>query len=302
MRRLTVLCVGLVSALGHAVVAFAGPVILGGDDLADHGSFNGSSNVGGWLYVEKSVESILEPATNITRPNDGSIAALGSESSIANSSDPGAAIRRVGLVLGKTVNFYNGAAEINQFFADLATATEMPAMIWIAGEDNDESNTLDADEAAALNSNAAAIASFVNSGGGLMSHGCDSSDDTCEIGAYDWLSTLLPGLIVQADCENDGAALTPAGQAAFPGLSNSNIDVNAGGNCHNHFTGNFGSLQVLALDGEVRPMILGGGAGTTIQDTSDSSVPALSHFGLALLTLLLFGFGTFAARRRRLPH
>ena len=35
---------------------------------------------------------------------------------------------------------------------------------------------------------------------------------------------------------------------------------------------------------------------------STQPAPSLSHFGLGLLVLLLFGFGTFAVRRRHLQH
>jgi hypothetical protein len=274
-------------------------VVLGGDDLADHGSFNVGTNQNedGWLYLEKAVRNILEPPTNITRPNDGSIAALGSASSTANSEDPGAAIRRVGIVLGKTVNFYDGVSAINQFFADLLTGSVMPAMIWIPGENDDEPNTLDAAEAAALKAKATAIASFVNSGGGLMSHGCDSSDDTCKLGAYDWLSALIPGLVVQAGCNNDGATLTALGQAAFPGLSDDNINENAGGECHNHFAGNRGSLRILAIDGDGLAFILGGGVGTTI-GAGSVAAPIFGSWGLLAMTLWLGLAGGIFLRKR----
>lgn len=292
-----ILIIGMV--LGSAMDAFAGPVILGGDDLADHGSFNvgTNQNEGGWLYLEKAVQNILEPATNITRPNDGSIAALGSASSMENSEDPGAAIRRVGIVLGKTVSFYDGAAAINQFFADLAAGSVMPAMIWLPGENDDEPNTLDAAEAAALAANAAAIAAFVNSGGGLMSHGCDSSDDTCQIGAYDWLSSVIPGLVVQAGCDNDGATLTPAGQSAFPGLTDDNIDESAGGECHNHFTGNLGTLRILAREGDSLAFILGGGVGTRL-GAGRRDAPLFGFPGLLAMIVALGSVGAMFLRKR----
>ncbi len=294
-----ILCAISGIGLGHVSTALAGPVVLGGDDLADHGSFNvgTNENVGGWLYLEKAVQNILEPSTNITRTNDGSIAALGSASSTANSQDPGAAIRRVGLVLGKTVNFFNGAAAINQFFTHLATGAVKPAMIWIPGENDDEPNTLDAAEAAALKANASAIASFVNSGGGLMSHGCDSSDDTCKIGAYDWLSALIPGLAVEAGCDNDTAALTVLGQAAFPGLTDDNLNETAGGECHNHFTGNRGSLKVLAVEGGGGNFILGGGVGTEIRAGSVGA-PMVGPSGLLALVLALAIAGQGYIRKR----
>ena len=82
--------------------------------------------------------------------------------------------------------------------------------------------------------------------------------------AYGWLSALLPGITEVQGCNATGATLTAAGQAAFPGLSNNNINANAGP-CHSTFTGNFGGLQTLALDGAGRNYIIGGGGGTIIQ-------------------------------------
>ena len=59
-----------------AAVAHAGPIIIGGDDLTDHGGAApyGVNNQTGWLYIEKAISNL---AVNVSRPaNDGSIAAL----------------------------------------------------------------------------------------------------------------------------------------------------------------------------------------------------------------------------------
>src|SRR5687768_12799413 len=54
-----------------------GPVILGGDDMTAHGFYDGSSNVDGWLYIQRAVENVMP---QVGRPgNSGRIAALGSE-------------------------------------------------------------------------------------------------------------------------------------------------------------------------------------------------------------------------------
>src|SRR5215210_5197650 len=60
----------------------AGPVILGGDDLTDHGSRNAAGqNLEGWLYIEKAISnlnsSVSKPGTTVD------VAAIGS-------ADPGA--------------------------------------------------------------------------------------------------------------------------------------------------------------------------------------------------------------------
>lgn len=269
---------------------YAGPVILGGDDLTQHGSVDGGgNNQDGWLYIEKAVDNVLNPSTNITRPgNDGTIAALGSAASAATSNDAGAAIGSAAAALGKTVNYFDGAAAINQFFTDLGSGAVNPAMLWLAG--SGAPNDLESDEGTALTDNAAAIADFVNSGGGLMAHGSGST-------AYGWLTALLPDLMEVSGCEEVGAMLTAAGQAAFPGLSDSDIDDNAGP-CHSHFEGNLGSLQVLALDGSSPPVpyIIGGGAGTTISQTLLYEVPTLSTWGLMALVTLLAALGAMALR------
>jgi hypothetical protein len=276
--------------------ALAGPVIIGGDDLGDHGKFDGAKNIEGWLYIETAIENIFAD-DNITCDNDGSIAALGSASSMATEDDWGGAINSAASELGKTVAFYNGAAAINQFFTDLANGTKMPAMIWIAGFDPDTANSLDAAEGAALTANAAAIAKFVNSGCGLLMHGCDdvSSFDECDA-SFDWLSSLIPTLIPFNECQASGAELTPFGQAAFPGLSDSDIDANAGP-CHNHFGGNFGTLRVLGIDGQNRPFILGGGKGTVIA-ASATMAPVMGTLPLAWLAIMLAVGGIWAVRRR----
>ena len=283
--------IALVAVLFLAGAAYAGPVILGGDDLTDHGSRSGSANIDGWLYIERAINNILNTPGNITRPgNNGSIAALGS-AAVAGcpptcpSGNAGAAIGSAAAVLGKTVNYYDGAAAINQFFNDLVAGTVNPAMIWIAGSES--GNNLDAAEGAALVANAIRIANFVSSGGGLMAHGSGAD-------AYGWLSVLIPGIIESPIC-NTPATLTPAGAAAFPGLTNADISA---GPCHSSFSGNFGSLQVLARDSGGLAFILGGGAGTVIGGGPTSPIPTLSEWMLALFAVLLASTAIFLFHKR----
>lgn len=241
-------------AAGLCGSAFAGPVILGGDDLTDHGFRSGGANFEGWLYIEKAVGSILTSQTRTgTLTHD--IVALGSAANLTFTSfNAGGAIGSVADVLGKSVLYVDGASAIGTFFGDLAAGTVNPGMLWLAG--TGASNDLDSAEGTALTSNATAINNFGASGGGIMAHGSGTT-------AYGWLSALLPGLNEVNGCSSGGATLTAAGQAAFPGLSNSDIDSNAGP-CHSHFTGNFGGLTTLAFDGLQRSYIIGGGAGTVI--------------------------------------
>jgi hypothetical protein len=299
--KLAVVTVALVVSGLLASSAQAGPVIIGGDDLADHGGTVGNTfgnpNEEGWLYIEKAIDSILAEG-NITCENDGSIAALGSAESTAGEEDWGAAVNSAASKLGKTINFHNGAPAMTQFFSDLAAGNVNPAMIWISAYDPDTPNGLDAAEGAVLTANAQAIAAYVNSGCGLMAHGCDDVDsfDECTI-PFGWLSTVLPGLTVLNGCQSNGAVLTPAGQTAFPGLSDSDIGAGA---CHNHFAGDFGTLKVLGLDGETprRPFILGGGAGTIIAASNPAPVMGGWAFG-GLAGFLLLGGAWLAGRKAR---
>ena len=227
--------------------AVGGPVILGGDDLTDHGFFSGGVNQGGWLYLQRALENIKP---NVTRPNDNSVAALGSASSLSTAGDAGGAIGRAAAAAGLTVDYRDGAPAIEAFFNELRAGKARPAIIWIAGDG--ANNDLDNSEGLALVNNAATIASFVSEGGGLLSHGSD----------YRWLSALLPGSSAPFSGDSNDLVLTAQGQAAFPGLTNG--DINAGP-WHNHFEGNLGGLQVLALSTAVNtstgadaPVIIGG--------------------------------------------
>lgn len=240
--------------------ALGGPVIIGGDDLTDHGGIDGSGNVvQGWLYIKNALAS-MQP--NVGR-GDGSIAALGSAADVETSFGAGAALTAASSELGISVTFYNGDTAINQFFADLGGSAN-PSIIWIAG--NGAGNDLadgPGDEAAALTANATAIANFVASGGGLMSHGSE----------FGWLSALLPGVTAVCCGSSGDLYFTPEGSAALGSLTVG--DINAGP-WHNSFEGNFGGLNVLVRSnviddagGQDAAVILGG-AQVTFEEQPDS--------------------------------
>lgn len=256
--------------------AFAGPIILGGDDLDLHGSYNAGVNQRGWLYIQRALASMYRDGC-ITRPgNDGSIAVLGTKLSVDPNSalmggNAGAAIHFAGnIALGKVVNYYDGAAGINSFFADLSSGAVNPAIIYIPSSDFDAIDGINSAEGSALTAHANDIKSFVNSGGGLMAH-IDGSNTS------GWVTTVT-GVTVNLNlCDSNGATLTAAGNAAFPALSNSDIDLTAGP-CHATFSGSLGGLSVLALDGATpkRNVIIGGGCGATIGSTGASSCAEFS--------------------------
>ena len=255
------LVVGIVLTAGAFVVgtpsasAAGGPVILGGDDLTEHGGRNTTTNANedGWLYLQRAIQNVAPAVTRAG--NDGSIAALGSaDATSTGSGDAGAAIHYAAQDAGKTVTYHDGGPAIDAFFAALRAGTAKPAIIWIAGDG--ATNDLDATEATALANNATTIGDFVNSGGGLISHGVE----------YGWLSGLLPGASVVGPGADGDLQLTPQGSSAFPGLTNA--DVNAGP-WHAYFEGNLGGLGVLVesttIDnaaGANAPVIIGGAAVT----------------------------------------
>ena len=267
-----------------AGAAYAGPVIIGGDDLTDHGSTSayGVTNLLGWLYIEKAIGNL---AANVTRPgNNGSIAALGSAASLGTSSDAGAAIGSVAQKLGKTVTYYRNDTDIQTFFNQLAGGTVNPAIIWISGTGANNDLGDNVGGGAVLAPNATAISNFVASGGGLMVHSQQ----------YNFLTTLLPGIIISTTCSIP-VTLTAAGVSAFPGLSSADVSA---GPCHASFSGNLGGLQILGTDSGGLAVFIGGGATTTIAGGPPKAIPALSDWTLIILSLLL-GTATLAWSRRR---
>jgi hypothetical protein len=229
-------CVILGAGPGRAV---AGPVILGGDDLTQHGQVNAAGEPQqGWLYIQRALANI---APNVTRPNDNSVAALGSSPAApTNDGDAGAGIGVAAPRAGMSVNYYDGAPAINDFFAKLRDGQLRPRIIWLSGtEATNDLGSCSGTENEAVARNAALIDDFVTNGGGLMSHG------TC----YTWVSSLLPGLQTVDSGSQDDLYFTPEGLAALPGLTTT--DINAGP-WHNHFQGNFGGLQVLVRSNTVK--------------------------------------------------
>jgi len=259
-----------------------GPVILGGDDLTDHGSVVGGVPRNGWLYIKLALDNIK---VNVTRPgNDGSVAALGSAPSTATSSNAGAAIGVAAAAAGLSVKYYDGVTAINNFFTDLNSGVARPAIIWLAGTGTN--NDLDAAEGARLTANAVSIANFVNSGGGLMAHGF--GDD-----AYGWLNALFPGLNDVNSGNSGDLVLTAAGLAAFPSLTN--VEINAGP-WHNHFIGVASTtLNILVksrivrdAQGDSAAVIIGGAKITlpgniTLSPTTATNPPGTTHTVTALV-------------------
>lgn len=282
---------------GVSLSAIAGPIIIGGDDLTDHGNNLGAggANQQGWKYIELAITDL-----NSSQTRGGAITtdivALGSafaDYTSIHSGNAGAAIGSAANAAGLSVTFVDTAAAITQFFIDLAAGTINPKILWIAG--TGAANDLDSAEGVALANNAAAINTFGASGGGIMAHGSGTT-------AFGWLSALLPGIDFTGACNSSGATLTAAGQAAFPGLSDSDINSSAGP-CHNTFSGNLGGLTVLARDGLQRALIIGGGTGTVIRCGQPGQPPCPTVPTPGTMPLLGLGLlGLIAGLRRRKLH
>jgi uncharacterized repeat protein (TIGR01451 family) len=273
----------LVTLIAMAVMATSasaqvgGPVILGGDDLTDHGNVDAAgASEQGWLYMERSVGNIK---AKVGRGNDNTIAAFGSadpgDVQPNDCCDAGAGIKNAAAKNGMGVVYFDGSDAINAGFAAIANGSYTPAIIWVAGDgagnnidDGCEGTNFEGKptEGQAITDNAQVINNFVNQGGGLFSHG------TC----YAWLSSLLPGLTTVDGGSSGDLSKTQAGEAAFPGVSND--DFNAGP-WHNHFEGNFGGLDVLVTSSSVQDasgnpaaVVIGGGQVSLTERPADLSI------------------------------
>jgi uncharacterized repeat protein (TIGR01451 family) len=233
----------LAAATAASAAAVGGPVILGGDDLQDHGQVDSSGNSEqGWLYIQRAVGNIK---AQVGRSNDNSIAAFGSSDpgTVDEFSDgnAGAAIKNAAAKNGMGIQFFEGSTEINNGMASIANGSYRPAIIWLAGtgaDNNFDSCSGQGTEGQAVTDNVSTMNNFVNQGGGLMSHGV----------CYDWLAALIPGLQATGQGSSDDLYRTSAGEAQFPDVSND--DFNAGP-WHNHFEGDFGGLDVLVRSSDI---------------------------------------------------
>lgn len=205
--------------------AHAGPFILAGTDADDHGSFSSGANQDGWLFMQKAIENIAA-APSLTNGNKV-VVSLGSNANAKAGLAAKSAFDRSALVgLGWTFKFVEGAAAISAYLA------APDAGIIMLDSGSNVSGGLSVAEQAALTGSAAALNSFVGGGGGLFS----------QANRYGWLSALLPSLTVNV-ASSTGITLTPAGNAAFPGLKNSDLSA---GPYHANFT-NVGLIPVLGL-------------------------------------------------------
>ena len=302
--------IALTAGMGiFAHQAYAGPVIIDGSDAEEHGSFNGTVNLNGWEYFQRGFENLLPQVGN------GNTVAVCLGCTANTQTAFASAFDRATKPAGWTRETIDGAALITSYFAGTLARTLANTGLLYFPTGGNTAGGITAAELAVLNANAAAINSFVGgagipaAGGGLFAHGEGNT-----AGAWGWLTTLIPGIVATETGDNAPIQLTAAGVAAFPGLTNA--DIQGATPWHNFFGGSFGGLDVLVqtTSGPAgRAVVLGGGAGTQIGcgepgqppcvSCGQPGQPACSVPVPGVLTLLALGFlGMLSVMRRKVSY
>ena len=180
--------------------------------------------------------------------DNNKIAVVGAEDSTTTSNNCGGAAHYIAATLGKTADFYNGDTAISGLMTQLAAGTNKYSVLWLV-EQGWCGNGMDTAEAAVLTTNATAIASHVNRGGGLFA----------QSQSYGWLSALFPTLS-RTSGSGSSPIFTASGSTLFGGIASSNI----ANPWHNSFSDTTGTLplDVLAYQGGTTPVIIGGASVT----------------------------------------
>ncbi len=268
-RALAVLAVAAGMAAGSGA-AYAGPFILAGTDADDHGSASGGANIDGWLFMQRSIENLAPGTTNGNKV----VVSLGGLSTALAAKQSAFSLSSL-VSQGWTFQAFNGAAAINGFFANTGTVTAANSGIIMLDSGVNVPGGLDSSEEGALTANATQLNGFLGGGGGLFS----------QANSYGFLSALVPGLTAPEEFEQ-GIALTAAGNAAFPGLTNADLSA---GPYHNQFA-NIGSIPVLGTSTVTRNPIIIGASGGSITDPG-TSTPVPEPASMLLLASGLLGAG-----------
>ena len=271
MKQLMLIAAAAAS-LFAATAAQAGPFILAGTDADDHGSVSGGVNQNGWLFMQRALENIYGGVTTGIK----TVTILGSTGKAATAAN--SAFNLSALVGASwTVNTVS-AANFGAFFGaggNLGTGI----LMMDSGDEQLTGNVNGGVEGTMFNPYATKIDQFLQAGGGLFS----------QANGYSWLSTLIAGVTVSNN-QQSGLAITPAGMAAFPGLTNANL---SSGPYHENFK-NFGGLTVLATGINANSgldVIIGGATGSITTQVPEPT-------SLALVGLALAGIALSAKRKR----
>lgn len=268
----------LMGALGSK--SYAGPFILSGTDADDHGFVSGGANMDGWLFMQKVLENLAPGVTN----GNKKVVALGSSAGTALSAATSAFTLSTLPGLGWTFASVDGVTDITDFFSGAGTHNTSNTGIIMMDSAGNTSGGTSGTELAVFTANAAAIDSFLGAGGGLFS----------QSNGYGWVSVLVPGLTTPG-AGDTGIALTAAGMAAFPGLTDADLSA---GPFHNYFAG-IGAIPVLGVDsggsGAGTPVIIGSSGGSV----SDPDPVVPEPASIALFSLGAMGLGVVARRRKQ---
>lgn len=281
------------ASLVFAGAVSAGPIIIAGTDADDHGSGNATTNFNGWKFMEQAFTNLGGNVTN----GMASIVCIGCNGSTAGLAFSNA-VALAGLT-GWTTTSLTSVADITNFFNGTgAVNTSNTGIIYMPTVSSNVGGGITDAQLVPVNANGIAINNFLAAGGGLFTQ--EQANSTI---GYGWLTSLLPGLVVNGDGhggitgDSNTLQLTAAGNAQFPTLTNT--DISNATPWHAYFTGSFGALQSLVVGngdnvgGFNDAVVLGGGfaggGGTIVGVPEPETLPLLL---LAIGSLLL-------VRRRR---
>lgn len=269
---------GVAAAIAaHPGAAYAGPFILAGTDADDHGSASATANLQGWLFMQRSIESLAPAVVNGSKV----VVSLGGTSTALAAKQSAFTFSNLASQ-GWTFQSLSGATAINNFFLNSGSVTAATTGIIMLDSGNNVTGGLGISEEAALTANAMPLNNFLGAGGGLFS----------QANSYGFLSTLVPGASAPGESQT-GITLTAAGSGAFPGLTNADLSA---GPYHERFA-NFGAIPVLGVGASSgNPIIIGASGGSIIAPTPGPS-PVPEPATLLVMGAALAGLG--ALRRKK---